>query len=51
MKQGEFCKLLEKIADILDGCISEVGALHTDNLSDVLDSEQLKNCFDLASTL
>lgn len=42
MKQDEFCKLLEKIADSLDGCFSEVGALDTDKLSDVLDSEQLK---------
>jgi len=38
MKEDEFCKLLEKIADILDGCFSEVGALETDKLSDVLDN-------------
>ncbi len=42
MKQGEFCNLLEQIADRLDVCFSEVGALDTDKLSDVLSSEQLK---------
>jgi hypothetical protein len=42
MKQDEFCKLLELIADKLDGCFSEVGALDTDKLSNVLDSDQLK---------
>jgi hypothetical protein len=42
MEQDEFCKLLDQIADRMDRCFSEVGALDTDKLSDVLDSEQLK---------
>ena len=43
MKQDEFCKLLEQIANRLDGCFSEVGALDTYKLSDVLCSDQLKS--------